>query len=328
MHMPKVSHRRHHHTAQDERGNLFSALFHINAISQMYHYHITPEMGVYALKSIRDLVFMGIELLTENTMIQVISLKAHNRTPLRDLAEEYLSNENRSFVEFAYIGVETYQVETNSVLFLWIFYCFLHGPTGLKVLQKGVRCLTLARALRVITFSLTILPNPNPKCKFTGPVDPFNLSPGGACNDLLYSGHVIVYTISALAVTILCSSYPFAILRFFIRVFIWTQVIQRMIRAVVELHHYSVDMFLGLCVTLLMWHAEVLYYDLPTPPQPLYPHLKKLLFPFDHDGVVDRYVDQFTLFYKHFKRQPMKTLTSLIKHHDIVLPAKTRMKQI
>ena len=178
MHMPKVSHRRHHHTAQHERGNLFSALFHINAISQMYHYHITPEMAVYALKSIRDLVFMGIELLTENTMIQVISLKVHNRTPLRDLAEEYLSNENRSFVEFAYFGEETYQVETNSVLFLWVFYCFLHGPTGLKVLQKGVRCLTLARALRVITFSLTILPNPNPKCKFTGPVEPLNLSPG------------------------------------------------------------------------------------------------------------------------------------------------------
>ncbi|UJR32267.1 hypothetical protein I4U23_019732 [Adineta vaga] len=248
--MPKVSHRR-HHTAQYEHQSIFSVMLHINTISQMWQHHITPEIAVYALKSIRDLIFMGIELLTENTMIQVISLKEHHRTPLRDLAEEYLSNVNRTFVEFAYIGEDTYQVETNSVLFLWVFYCFLHGPNGLKVLQKGVRCLTIARALRVITFSLTVLPNPNPKCIFKGPVQPFNLSPGGACNDLLYSGHVIVYTISAIAVTILCASYPFRILRFFIRLFIWTQVIQRMIRAIIELHHYSVDMFLGLCVTLL-----------------------------------------------------------------------------
>ena len=115
-------------------------------------------MAIYAFKSIRDLLFMGIELLTENTMIQIISSLQHNRIPLRDLVEEYLTNENRTFVELAYIGEDTYQVETNSVLVLWVFLLFLHGPNGLKVLQKGVRCLTIARAIRVLTFSMTILP--------------------------------------------------------------------------------------------------------------------------------------------------------------------------
>ncbi len=170
-----VSHRR---QTRYEEDNIFSLIYFINCASQLWYDHITREMAIYAFKSLRDLLFMGIELLTENTMIQVISLLEHDRTPLRDLVEEYLSNSNGTFVEFAYIGENTYQVETNTVLFLWVFYCFLHGPKGLKVLQKGVRCLTIARALRVLTFSMTVLPNPNTKCNFTGPIDPFNLSPG------------------------------------------------------------------------------------------------------------------------------------------------------
>ncbi len=173
--MNMVSHRRQTHYEED---NIFSLIYFINCASQVWYNHITPEMAVYAFKSLRDLLFMGIELLIENTMIQVISLLKHDRTPLRDLVEEYLSNSNRTFVKLAYIGEHTYQVETNTVLFLWVFYCFLHGPNGLKVLQKGVRCLTISRALRVLTFSMTILPNPNTKCTFTGPIDPFNLSPG------------------------------------------------------------------------------------------------------------------------------------------------------
>lgn len=175
--MPIAPHRRYSH-AQYEQRSLFSLTLLLDAFKHLYYDHITPELAIYALKSLRDLIFMGIELLTENTMIQVISSLRHNRTPLRDLAEEYFSDANRTFVEFAYMGESTYQVDTNSVLFLWVFYCFLHGSRGLKVLQKGVRCLTMARALRVITFSITILPNPNPNCTFIGPVQPLNLSPG------------------------------------------------------------------------------------------------------------------------------------------------------
>jgi hypothetical protein len=175
--MPIFPHRR-HPQAQCEQQNTFSLTVFINSLKELWYEHLSPEMTIYLFKTLRDLIFMGIELLTENTMIQVISSLKHDRTPLRDLAEEYLSNINRTFVEFAYFGKDTYQVETNSVLFLWIFYCFLHGPKGLKVLQKGVRCLTIARTLRIITFSLTILPNPNIRCEFTGPIEPLNLSPG------------------------------------------------------------------------------------------------------------------------------------------------------
>ena len=177
--MPIVPHRR-HPSSRPSYGqeNPFSFWSVFNTLRQLWYAHITHEMAAYAFKSIRDLLFMGVELLTENTMIQVISSMKHHRTPLRDLAEEYFSNLNRTFIDFAYFGAETYQVDTNSVLLLWVFYCFFHGPRGFQVLQKGVRCLTLARSLRIVTFSLTILPNPNPLCNFTGPIDPWNLSPG------------------------------------------------------------------------------------------------------------------------------------------------------
>ena len=156
----------------------FSLFILFKAFIHTWHDHVSRDLTIYAFKSIRDLLLMGFELLTENTMIQVISSLKHNRTPLRDLAEEFFSNENRTFIDFAYFGESTYQIETNSVLLFWVFYCFLHGHRGFYILQKGVRCLTLARSLRVITFSLTILPNPNPSCNFTGPIDPWNLSPG------------------------------------------------------------------------------------------------------------------------------------------------------
>ena len=285
-------------------------------------------MTIYAIKSLRDLILMGAELLTENTMIQVISSMEHHRQPLRDVAEEFFSQPNRSFIDFAYFGADTYQVDTNSVLLLWVFFCFFHGPRGFAVLQKGVRCLTLTRALRVFTFSITILPNPNPACNFTGPINPWNLSPGGACNDLLYSGHVTVYTISAIAVTILCGLYPFFLLRAAIRIFIWTQVFQRMIRAILEFHHYSVDMFLGFFVTLLFWHAEILYYDLPQLPRPLYPHLKQLIFPYDSEGIIDSYVAHLTLICRRFKRQPIKTFVDLVQHQQTFASAEIHLKQV
>ena len=139
---------------------------------------------------------------------------------------------------------------------------------------------------------------------------------------------MIVYTISALAVTILCASYPFAPLRLAIRLFIWIQLTQRMVRAVIELHHYSVDMFLGLCVTLLIWHAEILYVDLPVLPQPLYPHLKKLICPYDSDEVIDGYADQLAFMYRQFKRQPMKTLINVMSKHEGLFPSQLHMKQV
>lgn len=109
------------------------------------------------------------------------------------------------------------------------------------------------------------------------------------------------------------------------------QVFQRIIRAIIELHHYSVDMFLGLCVTLLFWHSDILYYDLPKVPEPLYPHLKKFFFPYDQEGLVDRYVDQLCLIYRRLKRQPKKTIEQVIKHHpNIFFPPmeKVHSKQV
>lgn len=175
--MPIASHHR-RLPAQVEQVNMHSWTSFTTFFKYLWFDNVTPEMRAYTLKTLRDLILMITELLTESVMVQVVSLVPHNRTPLRDLAQEYLNNTNGIPYKFAYFGESTYQVDSNILLFLWIFYCFLHGGKGLKVLQKGVRCLTIARVIRVMTFSMTILPNPNPECNFTGPVDPFYINTG------------------------------------------------------------------------------------------------------------------------------------------------------
>ena len=175
--MSMITRRRYLHVAHEQQ-NPFSLLFVLSALKQLWYDRVTTEVAIYAYRTLRDLLLMGIELLIENTMVQVVSLLEHDRTPLRDLAKEYLQDKNQTLLKFAYMGTHTYQVDTNSVLFLWILYCCLHGSKGLQVLQKGVRCLTISRTIRIITFTMTILPNPNPSCKFTGPVNPFRPTPG------------------------------------------------------------------------------------------------------------------------------------------------------
>ena len=87
-------------------------------------------------------------------------------------------------------------------------------------------------------------------------------------------------------------------------------------------------MFLGLCITLLIWHADILYHDLPHLPRPLYPHLKKLLFPHDFDGHTDKYVNQCATAYERFVRHPIRTLISFPKDSKSRIPANIHLKRI
>jgi hypothetical protein len=110
--------------------------------------------------------------------------------------------------------------------------------------------------------------------------------------------------------------------------FVWIQVIQRMIRAVIELHHYSVDMFLGLCVTLLIWHANVLYYDMPCLPKPLYPHLKKLLLPYDTDGYLEQCANRVICVCQRFKCELGTSFINMMRKHRVLPSTKLHTKRI
>ncbi|CAF4559357.1 unnamed protein product [Rotaria socialis] len=177
-----------------------------------------------------------------------------------------------------------YRLSVEQLVLCWIFFCFLNGSKGLTTIQKSIRCLIIARALRVCLFSMTILPSPKIHCNFTQPINPFKVTVGGACNDLLYSGHVTIYTVVAISLTILSQNYSSRICRYGLPILVWLYITQYIICTIFERHHYSIDMFLGLIVTLLLWQCKPLHIDLPEVPQNLFLHLNQLVFPKFHSA--------------------------------------------
>ncbi|CAF4092106.1 unnamed protein product [Rotaria sp. Silwood2] len=243
-------------------------------IRNQYQLRVGHELQTYVLKSLRDLLFLALEFFIENTSVQLISSVAHNHHPLRDLAYEFLMKitSRKQICTATGLSVENLAI-------IWVFFCFLNGTKGLTVVQKGARCLFIARTLRICLFSMTVLPSPKARCNFTEPINPFRIRVGGACNDLLYSGHVTIYTLTAISFTILSRQYSSRILRYGLPILIWFHVIQRILCTILERHHYSIDMFLGLIVTSLIWQCKPLHIDLPEVPQNLLLHLKQLVFP-------------------------------------------------
>lgn len=244
------------------------------SIKYQYQLRVTPELQIYVLKSLRDLLLLFLEFFIENTMGQVISTVEHNRIPLRDLGFEVLRDIDAH--HFAYF---TLSLSVEQLAAIWILFCFTHGGKGLTTVQKGARCLTIARTLRMFLYTMTILPSPKLSCHFEGPVNPFQLRVGGACNDLLYSGHVTIYTLTGIAFTILSREYSVMALRYGLPTLMWTHILQRILSTILEHHHYSVDMFLGFIVTSLIWYCKPLHIDLPEVPSPLCSHLRQLIFP-------------------------------------------------
>lgn len=68
---------------------------------------------------------------------------------------------------------------------------------------------------------------------------------GGGCNDLLYSGHVLVAVLTAMAWTEAYGGYSSA--------FIWMLVLHSAQREIRERHHYSVDCIVAIYVGILLW---------------------------------------------------------------------------
>jgi hypothetical protein len=117
--------------------------------------------------------------------------------------------------------------------------------------------LALARLIRTISFSLTVLPSQVNNCyasHFPPPPEKwsewlmigFLPNSRGGCNDLILSGHATITSTITCAFTSAASNTPFSIA-------VWTLVaLDYSIEAYQGLH-YSVDMWLGCIVTCLLW---------------------------------------------------------------------------
>jgi hypothetical protein len=132
----------------------------------------------------------------------------------------------------------------------------------------GRTCATiaLARAIRVLAFMSTVLPNPLPDCyrnrfKNDGAPDvyedglhliEFGLSRirgGGGCNDLIFSGHGVIYMSAFLCIATHGVSIGSLIVFF--------AVFHRSCMEILDQTHYGVDMWLSIAVTALSWRECV-----------------------------------------------------------------------
>ncbi|KAL8515066.1 hypothetical protein ACS0TY_013955 [Phlomoides rotata] len=77
---------------------------------------------------------------------------------------------------------------------------------------------------------------------------------GGGCNDLLYSGHMLVAVLTAMAWTEAYGGFTSAL--------IWVLVAHSAQREIRERHHYSVDCIVAIYMGILLWKMTALFWPI------------------------------------------------------------------
>ncbi|MEW5308031.1 MAG: hypothetical protein WDW38_000020 [Sanguina aurantia] len=133
--------------------------------------------------------------------------------------------------------------------------------SGFGLMSRVVLCIAASRAVRVVCFMATVLPNPRPGCysrRFPPPpasgaildyirMGYTTIRGFGGCNDLIVSGHAQFWTLAPLAFR---AYYKPAHGSETVQ---WIALAQACLRDVVDKQHYSVDMILGVFVTWAVW---------------------------------------------------------------------------
>ena len=120
--------------------------------------------------------------------------------------------------------------------------------------------IALARAIRVVSFMLTVVPNPKPGCynrQFSDAPRQYEdgwhlieygssrIRGTGGCNDLIFSGHGVIYMSG-----FLCLATHGISLGSFV---VFLAVLHASCKEALDQTHYGVDMFLAIAVTALSW---------------------------------------------------------------------------
>lgn len=140
--------------------------------------------------------------------------------------------------------------------------------SGFGMGARFMDAIAWSHALRTIAFMITVLPNPQPGCYAANfpPVPDtlwgflsvgFSAKRGSGCNDLVISGHGVVYAAVPLAFQ---TYYPQSLRRGGTAAVAWVAVTKLCLQEVVDKTHYSVDMLLAVAVTVLVWHWRSALY--------------------------------------------------------------------
>lgn len=229
------------------------------------------------IKAVMAVILMTTVLLTENFFIWVVSatykpsqqlsnlpqpLQDNGQIVLRHLFNHILEWTKRDIVKLRnMINVEWILV---AGLGMSLVATEMQGSTMKRNLWslalRGLLTLTMARAIRTISFLITVLPSQNPRCYFSHfpvpvPTDwytwlmtGFIPQANGGCNDLIISGHATVTSTLACIVTSTVGKPLFTL-------GLWMLVAVDYMVEIYEGFHYSVDMWLGAILVNFIWTA-------------------------------------------------------------------------
>jgi hypothetical protein len=141
--------------------------------------------------------------------------------------------------------------------------------SGFGIASRFIDTIAWSHLIRTVAFMITVLPNPRRGCyQANFPPVPssiwefiqigFGAKRGHGCNDLVISGHGVVYAAVPLAIQ---TFYPLPFNKFGATVIAWAAVIKLCLQETVDKTHYSVDMFLAVVIAGLVWHWRRSLYD-------------------------------------------------------------------
>jgi len=228
-----------------------------------------------------DLLLLGIVLLVENALVFLVStvpLTMTQKFPLHDTVHDKLLGNSQCIMDFCSNSIIPMVTNTGTLVVLWILFVGLHKQ--MHIIHQGIRTLTVVRFIRFFTFTSTMLPAPRSTCYATknmhiySALQPFSLSwlkqlltirTGGACHDLMFSGHTSVYMVVLLCMwasvlsskrtTKMASSATFSFMFLALCIAITTSIMiaLKCMCTIAERHHYSVDIVVAVALTCLAW---------------------------------------------------------------------------
>lgn len=223
----------------------------------------------YAPRFARAVVFILAVVVVENFATWATSASDQRKyfyTPLQDNAEIALLWLFKRYPAARRTLIDGWGVDTHFMLHAFVALAVsvlwdLSPHSGFGMGARFMDTIAWTHLLRTFAFMTTVLPNPKLHCyRRNFPQVPdnwadfvrigFSAKRGSGCNDLVISGHGVVYTAVALA---LHEFFPAPLSLCGPRTLGWIALVKLCIQETLDKTHYSVDMFLAVVLTYLVW---------------------------------------------------------------------------
>lgn len=201
-------------------------------------------------------------------MVAVTNQKRFENITLQDNLHVVLKAISRQFRIFEIMLLhlpELYSAESIFLIFLLFFVAA--GRRGemcaFAVLARIGRVIAVVRLFRVLCYTSTVMPSQVQNC-FVNRYDETyttsehwiealtNWRTGGGCNDLIFSGHSVVLTLSALVYQDYAAAAG-CVKRNWLGWFMWCRVFHAGLRIVYGQFHMTVDILVGCSMTVMAW---------------------------------------------------------------------------